>query len=82
MIDTENYCPPEASLRYKLLKFFIDKVNFCHGQYFDSEVDKPYNSLYEFFYRYWLFPFKQNDCICCNTVRGLIYGFILGVLLW
>ena len=67
---------------YKFVKWFTENINWCHGYYYDSLTPKPENHLYNFFYKYWLFPFKQNDCICCNTVRGLIYGFILGALLW
>ena len=65
---------------YKFCQWFNDKVNFCHGYYFDTLIEKPANPVYNFFYDYWLFPFRQNDCLCCNTVRGLIYGFILGLL--
>lgn len=63
-----------------LIKWFINNVNWCHGYYYNGD-EKPENKIYNFFYKYWLFPFEQNDCICCNTVRGLIYGFLLGLLL-
>lgn len=85
LIDT-SVRPPEGTWRYKFCRWFCDIWNFCHGVYFDRvdssgmPVDKPDNKLYDWFYTYWLFPFKQNDCICCNTVRGLIYGAIVGFI--
>lgn len=86
LIDT-NVLLPEGTWRYKFIKWFCDNINFCHGYRYaeyDEEgnpVAKPDNKLYDFLYRYWLFPFKQNDCICCNTVRGLVYGFVIGLVL-
>lgn len=80
LIDTSRISPPEGSWRYKFCKFFCDRINFCEGVFYNG-VDKPVNPVYEWFYKYWLFPFKQTGCACCNTVRGLIYGFILGWLL-
>ena len=73
--------PAKGTRAYKLVAFFVDHVNFCEGVYYGTEIDKPDNSLYNFFYKYWLFPFRQNDCICCNTVRGLLYGGIVGYIL-
>ena len=60
------------------MDFFTDHVNFCHGEFHDG-TEKPENKIYDWFYEHWLWPFKQTDCICCNTVRGLIYGFIIGI---
>lgn len=73
--------PKEGTLSYRLVAFFVNRINFCEGVYYGSGIDKPSNPLYEFFYKYWLFPFVQNDCICCNTVRGLMYGAVAGYLL-
>ena len=73
--------PREGTLSYKLVRFFVNRVNFCEGVYYGTGVDKPDNPLYEFFYKFWLFPFQQNDCICCNTIRGLLYGGLLGFVL-
>lgn len=86
MIDTSKPLP-EGTLRFRLVKWFCDNVNFCHGvkyeEYDDSgnPVPKPDNKLYEFFYTYWLWPFKQTGCACCNTVRGLVYGAVAGFIL-
>lgn len=79
LLDTPS--PKPGTLRFALVKFFVDKINFCEGVYYGTDFDKPENRLYSFFYKYWLFPFKQNDCICCNTVRGLLYGGIMGFVL-
>lgn len=86
MIDTTKV-PQKGSLKYALTKWFCDKLNFCHGAFYDeydaegNPVEKPENKVYNFFYKYWLWPFEQTGCACCNTVRGLIYGAILGWLM-
>lgn len=71
----------------KFKAWFVNKVNFCEGYFykqFDSDgnpVEKPENKTYNWFYKYWLWPCKQTDCLCCNSVRGLIYGLILGYII-
>lgn len=86
MIDTSKFTPEKGTLGYKLLKFFIDRVNFCHGARYDeydndgNPVEKPENKIYNCFYKYWLWPFEQTGCACCNTVRGLFYGAVIGFL--
>lgn len=92
LIDSSKR-PLEGTWRYKFCRWFVDNINWCEGTYYDKKnpenpellLDKPYNPVYEWFYKYWLFPFEQTGCACCNTVRGLIYGaglgFILGKLL-
>lgn len=80
MIDS-TVIPPKDSKRYKFNKWFVDNVNVCHGTFYDSVIEKPENKLYNLLYKYWLWPYNQTDCICCNTVRGLIYGGILGFIL-
>lgn len=79
LLDTPK--PAQGTIAYRLCKFFVDHINFCEGVYYGTTIDKPENPLYNFFYKYWLFPFRQNDCICCNTVRGLLYGGIVGYIL-
>lgn len=86
MIDTTK-TPASGTVFYKFVKWFCDNVNFCHGvryDEFDSDgnpIEKPDNKVYNFFYQYWLWPFQQTGCICCNTVRGLLYGLIVGFIL-
>lgn len=70
-----------VSCRERLKAFFLNRINFCHGYYYPSEEPKPQNLVYDFFYRNWLRPWKQNDCLCCNAVRGLIYGLIIGIFM-
>lgn len=65
-------------LRFK--EWFVNNVNWCEGYYYGTDKPKPENKIYNWFYKYWLFPWKQNECLCCNTVRGVIYGFVLGVI--
>ena len=72
--------PKPGTWKYKCAAWFCNHVNFCHGWLYDSDIEKPANKVYDFFYRVWLFPFKQNDCICCNTVRGLLYGGLIGYI--
>ncbi len=73
--------PKPGTWAYKFVAWFCDNVNFCHGWLYDSDIEKPANKVYDFFYKVWLFPFKQNDCICCNTVRGLLYGGLIGYII-
>lgn len=75
------YRPVEGTWQYKAVQFFVNHINWCEGYFYNTDKPKPDNKIYNFFYTYWLFPFEQNDCICCNTVRGVLYGIILGVLL-
>lgn len=89
LIDSSNIRPEPGTWQYRFCRWFNDNINWCEGVLYDKInpenpdffLDKPRNPLYEWFYRFWLFPFKQNDCICCNTVRGLIYGAIVGFIL-
>lgn len=86
VIDTTQM-PEKSSWKYRFTKWFCDNVNVCHGFKYDeydalgNPVEKPENKIYNFFYKYWLWPFVQTDCICCNTVRGLIYGAVIGFIL-
>lgn len=73
--------PKPGTWAYKFAAWFCNNVNFCHGWLYDSDIEKPANKVYDFFYKVWLFPFKQNDCICCNTVRGLLYGGLIGYII-
>ena len=73
--------PKEGTWQDAFCRWFVDNINWCEGYYYTSGIEKPENKIYNFFYKYWLFPFEQNNCLCCNTVRGVIYGIIIGVLL-
>lgn len=68
----------KRSLRYRFKQWFVNNVNWCEGYYYGTSIPKPENRVYEWFYRHWLWPWAQNDCLCCNTVRGCMYGFALG----
>lgn len=73
--------PEPGTWGYKFCQWFVNNINWCHGYYYDTEVEKPENKLYNFFYKYWTWPFENPGCICCCTVRGLIYGGIIGYIL-
>lgn len=72
--------PEPGTWKYRLVEWFVNKVNFCEGVYYRTDIAKPVNKVYDWFYEHWLWPFKQNDCLCCNTVRGVLYGIIVGVV--
>lgn len=61
-------------------KLFVDRINFCHGEFHDGK-EKPANVLYDWLYAHWLWPFMQTDCVCCNAVRGLMYGLAIGFII-
>lgn len=48
--------------------------NFCKGYTIDGS-EKPMSSAYRLFYKIFYL-----DCACCSALRGLIIGFILGVM--
>lgn len=79
LLDSSKIHPDPSTLWGKACELFINHINFCHDYYDGTE--KPANPVYDFFRKYWLFPFEQTECPCCNAVRGLIYGAILGFLL-
>ena len=73
--------PKEGTVAYKLCEWFCNNINWCHGYYYGTEIEKPENKIYNALYNYWLFPFENNGCLCCNTTRGVVYGVILGFIL-
>lgn len=73
--------PKPGTFWYKVCQFFVNNINWCEGWYYDSDTPKPPNKLYDFLFTYWLFPFKNNACLCCNTTRGVFYGLVLGFIL-
>jgi hypothetical protein len=46
-----------------------------------NPIAKPENKIYNWIYEHWLWPWKQTDCVCCNTVRGIAFGVIIGFIL-
>lgn len=73
--------PKKGTLSYKLVEWFSNNINWCEGNWYGTDVAKPDNKVWDFLYTYWLFPFKQNECLCCNTTRGVFYGTIFGFIL-
>ena len=80
MIDSREVHPDASTLYGRLLAWFINNVNFCHGYNYDG-TEKPENKLYNWLYAHWLWPFVQTDCVCCNTVRGVLYGAVVGYVI-
>lgn len=72
--------PQKGTWFYKFCAFFVDHINFCEGYYYGTEIEKPENIVYNWLYSHWLFPFKQNGCVCCNVVRGVLYGAVIGFI--
>lgn len=73
--------PKPGTIWYKFVEFFCNHINWCHGYYYGTDIEKPENKLYSFVYKYWTFPFENPGCECCSAVRGLIYGGIIGFVL-
>lgn len=80
-----------GTLLYRIVKWFVDNINWCEGYYYDEyeyrngeEIpkEKPENKLYLWVYTHFLWPWKQTGCVCCNTVRGMIYVVIINIVLW
>lgn len=71
---------------HRFKKWFVDNINWCEGEYYGESdesgnpIAKPENKIYNWFYEHWLWPWEQNDCVCCNTVRGIAYGIIIGFI--
>lgn len=67
-------------MKARFKQWFIDNINWCEAKYSDGR-DKPENRVLNWFYEHWLWPWDQNDCLCCNTTRGLIYGLVMGMII-
>lgn len=73
--------PKQGTRWYRFCEWFVNHINWCEGYYYRTETPKPENKLYNFLWKYWLFPFENNGCACCIGTRAFVYGFILGGLL-
>lgn len=66
----------------KLKNFFLDHINFCYPKKSDG-ADKPQTWWYHFYRAlYWPIPQQDTPCWCCASIRGIIYGILLGVGLY
>lgn len=87
-----DHLPVKKGTRlYRIVKWFVDNLNWCEGYYYDEftekdgelvPVPKPENKVYNWFYEHWLWPWKQTGCVCCNTVRGMMYVAAIFIILW
>lgn len=70
-------------LTNKLWWFFLDHINWCHPVYHDG-TEKPDSKLYYLYcLAFWPIPWMEEKygkqpCWCCASVRGLIYGLLMG----
>lgn len=64
----------------KAKNFFLDHINWCHKTLSTGE-EKPMTWFYEFWcWIFWPIPWMEEPCWCCASVRGVIYGILLGLL--
>ena len=64
----------------KAKNFFLDNINWCHKTRSTGE-EKPMTWFYEIWcWIFWPIPWMDEPCWCCASVRGVIYGVLLGLL--
>lgn len=84
MIDSTK--PIDPSTRWGRFRvWFHNNINWCEGTIINLKnpeivLDKSPNRVYDWFYNHWLWPFQQTGCACCNTVRGVCYGILIGFI--
>ena len=73
----------KLSALYRVAKnFFLDHINWCHPVNSDGSEKQPTWFYTLWCYLFWPIPWMEPEpCWCCASVRGVIYGFILGVAL-
>ena len=59
--------------------FFIDHINWCHPTNSDGSEKAPSRFYDAWCWVFWPIPWMDEPCWCCASVRGVIYGIILGV---
>lgn len=69
----------------KLNDFILWKSDWRMDHYFcEGVTSNGMEKDLTWFYRIWLalyYPIPQTDkCWCCASVRGMIYGFVIGVV--
>lgn len=64
----------------KLKNFFLDYINWCHPTYSNGE-EKKVTWFYTFWcWCFWPIPWMDDPCWCCASVRGMMYGFVMGLV--
>lgn len=62
-----------------VVNFFLDHINFCHPVLHTGE-DKPESLFYNLYCKlFW--PIPEKGCWCCGSVRGIMYGVLLGIVI-
>ena len=66
-------------LWYETKWFFLEKINWRHPVDRQGKA-KPQSRFYTIYcWLFWPIPWMEPaPCWCCASVRGLIYGLILG----
>jgi len=60
--------------------FFIDHINWCHPVNSKGQ-EKESTLFYEYWCKlFWPIPWMEAPCWCCASVRGVIYGLIVGAI--
>ena len=65
---------------YECKWFFLEKINWCHPTDRNNH-DKPTSWFYTIYcWAFYPIPWMEpQPCWCCASVRGLIYGIIIGL---
>lgn len=62
--------------------FFLEKINWCHPTDRNGNEKKPSLFYNIYCYIFWPIPWmKPEPCWCCASVRGIVYGLIIGYLI-
>ena len=71
-MDPMDWLEAKIQRRPRLWALYL-RLNFCKGQLADGSP-KPESTLFRAFSRIFYL-----DCSCCAALRGLAFGFVLGV---
>lgn len=64
----------------KIKNFFLDHINWCHKELSTGGEKEPTNWYQFYCWLFWPIPWQKEPCWCCASVRGIIYGIILGIV--
>lgn len=75
---------------WKHIKKWAIDVNFCHSTDSNGEakvvtgsIDRAINKFIGFYRMlFWPIPTMEEPCWCCASVRGIVYGYIIGCLMY
>lgn len=70
-----------SKLCYEIKWFFLEQINWCHKTDRNGNEKKPSIFYNLYCYLFYPIPWMENPCWCCASVRGLVYGIVLGFVL-